>query len=659
MGKEIKGIFIKNRRGFGFVEKEDKREGERDIYISPADQKGAMTGDTVRVDLIPECYWDTDRPEGIITRIEKRSVTQVTGKYTARKNGAVVLPVNGKEAFPVRISRGDNSGAVSGDMVTAQITEYPRDGRDACGKVISVVASKDDPYADLKGIIRSKNLYFTFPSSAAAQAAAISKKGISEEEKDGRRDLRDKNIFTIDGADSKDFDDAVSIEKNSRGNYVLGVHIADVSHYVTEGSPLDEEALKRGNSVYVLNLVVPMLPASLSNGICSLNEGEDRLTLTCEMEIDTAGDIVSHDIYESVIRSKHRLVYDDISDILENGDKDLISRYRDIYDDLLLMNELYMILSKKRSARGSIDFDVDEAYIVLDEKGVPVDIRPAERRTANRLIEEFMLAANETVAEHFYWLEVPFIYRVHEKPEAKKMVELKHFLEKLNLSLKGNPAGISPQALADVLSAAEGTDCESIVKSVILKSMQKAYYGTDCGGHFGLSLKYYSHFTSPIRRYPDLFIHRVIKKQIHGQLDENEISHLASAAVEAAEKSSLTERTAMETERQAEKIKKAQYMEQFIGCKFTGIISGVTSFGFFVQLPDTVEGLVRISELNDDYYEVDDSSMLLRGELTGRTYRLGDRVRVRCVAANRYNGEVDFMVLPPKTKKKKKKGKRK
>lgn len=658
LGRIIKGVFSKNRRGFGFVEIADSQADERDIYIAPADQKGAMTGDTVTVDLIPEEYWEGTRPEGIITRIDRRNITYVTGTYFERKRYSVVLPVNEKEGIPVLVNRNDSSGAVNGDKVTAEIIKYPYRGKDAVGRVVSVIAGKDDPAGDIKALIRSKNLSFTFPEEAEHQASVIEKSGIGPEEKEGRRDLRERNIFTIDGADSKDFDDAVSVELLENGNYLLGVHIADVSHYVTEDSPLDREALKRGNSVYVLNQVVPMLPAALSNGICSLNEGVERLTLTCEMEVSPHGEVVSHDIFESVICSKHRLVYDDISDILEKGDEKLIGRYRDIYDDLLMMRDLYEILADKRNERGSIDFDVDEAYIRLDDNGIPVSVDLADRRTANRLIEEFMLLANETVAQHFYWLQLPFIYRVHEKPEAKKMAELKAFFNRLGIPLRGNPANIRPGTLSDILRSVKGTKYENVVGSVTLRSMQKACYSTDCGGHFGLSLTYYTHFTSPIRRYPDLFIHRVIKEYLHGQIDEDRMEKLAVKAVAAADISSVTERNAAEIERLAEKMKKAQYMSEYIGDIFEGIISGVTSFGFFVQLPNTIEGLVRLSELDDDFYETDESSYTITGEMTGKVYKLGDRIRVMCIAANRYSGEIDFKTVSAGRRKKKKRRKK-
>lgn len=659
MGKEKRtGTFVKNRRGFGFVELPDRKEDDKDIYIAPADQKGAMTGDIVTVDLIPQMYWDGTRPEGIITKIEKRAITEITGTFFIRRKFGMVLPANEKDGIPVSVSLKETSGAKNGDRVVAEITKYPEKGQPAHGRITSVLALRDDPYGDIKALIRSKGLFFTFPSKAQAQASAIAKAGISDEEKAGREDLRDKNIFTIDGADSKDFDDAVSIEKNEKGNYILGVHIADVAHYVTEESPLDKEALKRGNSVYVINQVVPMLPKELSNGLCSLNEGVDRLALSCEMEVTPQGEVTDHRIFESVICSKHRLVYDDVSDILEDDNKELIEKYYDISEDLSLMKELFEILSDKRTKRGSIDFDVDEAYIVLGDNGIPVDVRLASRRTANRLIEEFMLLANQTVAEHFYWLSLPFIYRVHEKPEAKKMVELKQFLSRLSIPFKADPASVHPKVLAEILEMAAETPYAGIVDTVTLRSMQKAFYSTDCGGHFGLSLTYYTHFTSPIRRYPDLFIHRVIKEHLHGTLTEERMEALASKAVEAAETSSYTERGAMELERTAEKMKKAQFMEQHVGDYFTGIISGVTKFGLFIELENTIEGLARFAEMMDDFYEVFPEQYKAVGENTKNTYELGDPVRIKVINANRFTGEIDFAIAYNKDKNKRKNKKR-
>ena len=522
------------------------------------------------------------------------------------------------------------------------ITGYPDRKNSAEGKITGILARAGEPGGDIKAIIRQRGLFFTFPSKAAAQAKAISKAGVGEQDMAGRRDLRGENIITIDGADSKDFDDAVSVKRLDNGNFLLGVHIADVSHYIGEDSPLDKEALKRGNSVYIINQVVPMLPKELSNGICSLNEGEDRLTLSVDMEITPEGDITEHNIYESVIRSKHRMVYTDVSDIIENDDRELAAKYSDIYDMLMDMKELAQILRSKREAAGSLDFDLDEAYITLDEKGVPVSVNLCERRTANRMIEEFMLAANKTVAEQFFWLELPFVYRVHEKPDAEKMQEFRTFLMGLSIRLKGEGGNIHPKALNEVLEQVAGTSYENVVNTVMLRSMKKAFYSTECEGHFGLSMKYYCHFTSPIRRYPDLIIHRIIKEYLHGGIDDERIAVLSKKTQEAAETSSVTERAAIELERDVEKMKKAQYMSYHIGESFEGVISGITGYGMYVELENTIEGLVRLDRMYDDYYDAYPEQYRIVGQRTNKVYSLGQRVSIIVSDADYYEGTIDF-----------------
>ncbi len=648
----VKGTFMKHPKGFGFVAADDAEEGSLDIFISPDDTNGAMSGDRVLVDLIPEWLWERTRPEGIISRVLERNVTEITGTFRFSKKGGIVYPADARRGMEVTIPAGETSGARDGDKVVVKILSYPDGKKKALGHVSQIIARRNEAGADIKEMIRSKGFQFTFPSSARAQAAAIEKNGISESDCRGRRDLRKKKVFTIDGASSRDFDDAVSIEKLPDGNYLLGVHIADVTHYVSENSPLDMEALKRGNSVYVLDQVVPMLPKELSNGICSLNEGVNRLCLSVDMTVDGAGKVISHDIYESVICSCHRLVYEDVSDILENGDDHLINEYEDIYDELLEMEELYRILAKARDLRGSIDFDAPEAEIELDRKGNAIDVSPVERRTANRLIEEFMLLANETVAQHFFWMDLPFIYRVHEKPEAKKMAEFKLFLEGFSIRLKSDVSNVHPKVLSDILKEIEGSRYEGVVSTVMLRSMQKAYYSNECGGHYGLSLTYYAHFTSPIRRYADLFIHRVIKESLHGSLNAERISLLSARASEAADAASGMERLALEAERDGEKMKKAEYMKKHIGEVYDGIISGIANLGFFVQLPNTVEGMVRLDSLSDDYYLADMAGYRVIGEGKKKIYALGDRVKVKCIGANVYEHTVDFVLDEQKKKKK-------
>lgn len=636
----VTGILSKHKKGFGFVIP-DEGSFDRDIFISPSDMNGAMEGDRVEVDLIPEYLWEQS-PQGIITKVTDRKLKEVAGFFDKGKKFGFVVPVDRKHNEDIYIPKKAFSGAKNGDIVVAAITGYPDRKNSAEGKITGILARAGEPGGDIKAIIRQRGLFFTFPSKAAAQAKAISKAGVGEQDMAGRRDLRGENIITIDGADSKDFDDAVSVKRLDNGNFLLGVHIADVSHYIGEDSPLDKEALKRGNSVYIINQVVPMLPKELSNGICSLNEGEERLTLSVDMEITPEGDITEHNIYESVIRSKHRMVYTDVSDIIENDDRELAAKYSDIYDMLMDMKELAQILRSKREAAGSLDFDLDEAYITLDEKGVPVSVNLCERRTANRMIEEFMLAANKTVAERFFWLELPFVYRVHEKPDAEKMQEFRTFLMGLSIRLKGEGGNIHPKALNEVLEQVAGTSYENVVNTVMLRSMKKAFYSTECEGHFGLSMKYYCHFTSPIRRYPDLIIHRIIKEYLHGGIDDERIAVLSQKTQEAAETSSVTERAAIELERDVEKMKKAQYMSYHIGESFEGIISGITGYGMYVELENTIEGLVRLDRMYDDYYDAYPEQYRIVGQRTNKVYSLGQRVSIIVSDADYYEGTIDF-----------------
>ncbi len=638
--KNLTGILSKHRRGFGFV----KCEGlEKDVFISADSMGGAMNGDEVEVDLIPEYFW-RDSPEGIITKVLNREITEVAGTFEKSKKFGFVVPDGKKFNEDIFIRKKHFSGAKKGDKVVAQIIKYPDRHNSAEGRIIEIISRAGQAGGDIKAIARNYNMRETFPSKVNAEAKAVSRRKISDEDLKNRRDLRGKKIFTIDGADSKDFDDAVSIEPLDNGNYLLGVHIADVAHYVKEDGPLDQEALERGTSVYLLDQVIPMLPKSLSNGICSLNPHEDRLTLSVDMEITADGTMVRHEIYESVINSVERLVYDDVSDLIERNDKRIAEKYAHIRDELFMMHNLAVRLSKLRHDRGSLDFDLDEAYITLDENGMPSGIGIAQRRSANKLIEEFMLLANETVAEHFYWMETPFVYRVHEKPAADKIEQLRIFLKGFGITLRGNADGIHPKAICSVLDSAKGKPGEDVVNSVTLRSMQKAFYSTSCEGHFGLALKYYCHFTSPIRRYPDLMVHRIIKQSIHEGLSDKALKHFRKKAEYAADQSSIAERKAVEAEREVEKLKKAEYISYHVGEIFDGVISGVTGFGIYVQLENTVEGLVRIDELRDDYYDYHKEKYALEGRRTGNVYRLGDEVRVIVDHVDLEKHEIDFLI---------------
>lgn len=637
------GILKKHIKGFGFVKCEDETLGS-DIFISGRDIGDAMDGDTVEVELMPPHTWK-ESPQGVIRKVTVRKLTTVAGQFQKCGKYGFVVPDGKKFSEDIYIDKKHFSGAQTGDRVVAEIIKYPTQGRSAEGNINEIISHRGESGGDIKSIARNYDMRETFPSRANAQARAIRKRGILPEDYKGRRDLRNKIIFTIDGADSKDFDDAVSIEKLDNGNTLLGVHIADVTHYVKEGDALDKEALKRGTSVYLINQVIPMLPKALSNVMCSLNPGVDRLTLSVDMEIDRQGNVVSHNIYESVINSTERLVYDDVSDMIENDDPKLFKKYAHVAPSLMAMSELAEILQAKREERGSIDFDLDESWIKLDKHGKAVDVGIVQRRSANKMIEEFMLLANETVAEHFFWMEIPFIYRVHEKPEMDRIESLKAFLRSMDIVLKGNSENIHPRTIRSVLSQAQGKPHEHVVNSVTLRSMQKAYYDTTCSGHFGLALKYYSHFTSPIRRYPDLMIHRIIKDVLKYGVSQSLIQHYDELAKVAADLSSKAERQAIEVEREVEKYKKAEYIERYIGKAFPAIISGVTSFGFYAQLDNTIEGLVHMSKLNDDWYDFSESNYALIGENTGRTYQLGDKVDVIVDSVNVSMGEIDFDVV--------------
>lgn len=615
------GIIEKHSRGFGFVRQED----DEDIFVAPSNMGGAMNGDLVEVDLLPPYLWNKSK-EGIVTKVLERNYTEVIGTFQKNKKFGFVIPDDKKNPDDIFIKKDFFRNAQNGDKVVAKIIKYPDKYGKAEGRITEIVAKRGEVGGDISAMIRTKGLFETFPSRVNAEAKYLSKQGILPEEIEGRLDLRDKKIFTIDGPTAKDLDDAVSIELLENGNYLLGVHIADVSHYVKEDSNLDKEALKRGTSVYLVNRVVPMLPKVLSNGICSLNPNEDRLTLSCIMEIDEKGQVVNHTIENSVIKSCARLVYDDVSDILEHDDPVQCEKHKEILDEIKTMGRLAQILRDKRKHQGSLDFDLDEAVIEVDEYENPIRIEVEERRTANRLIEEFMLIANETVAEHFYWMEIPFVYRVHEKPDVEKMTELRNYLANFKIAFRGNPDNVHPKMLSTIIENLAGEPYEAIVNRVILRTMKKAYYGTSCDGHFGLAFKYYCHFTSPIRRYPDLIIHRMIKAVIAGQMTESKVAKYRIDTEVAAEQSSVTERQAQELEREVEKLKKCQYMMQHIGDEFEGIVSGVTDFGVYVELPNTIEGMAFAKDLD-------------------KSYQLGQKVRIKVMDARPEDRQIDFRIL--------------
>ena len=632
----------RNRRNFGFAVPLEE-DGKGDIFLSKNDLMGALNGDTVLVQVTAEQVENgAGSREGRVVKILQRGSYRFAGTFEGSRRFGFVTDTGAGEDF--YISREDMHGARNGDRVAIKVREWPGRGRRAEGIVTEVLGPATDPEALLRSLVFQHGLRTVFPEKVLKEAEEIPAQ-IPEEEIGRRTDLRDKVIVTMDGADAKDLDDAVSVEKLSNGNYLLGVHIADVSHFVRQNSPLDREAFQRGTSVYYIDRVIPMLPEKLSNGVCSLNPQVPRLTLTCEMEIDAGGNVVSHSIYESVVQTAERLVYTDISDILENGDEALTQRYRGILPQLHLMEELAEILRKRRMKQGSIDFDLDETYIDVDGDGRVRSIGIAERRTANRIIEEFMLKANETVSEHFYWLEMPFVYRVHEQPEAEKIEALKTFLWSLGFTLKGSPDNIHPGALNDIVEKVKGKPEENVVNTVVLRSMSKAKYSEEALGHFGLGMRYYSHFTSPIRRYPDLLIHRIIKEFLRGEWNEDREDFYRGFVPEAARQSSERERAAEKMEKDADKLKMAEYMSERLGEEYEGIISGILSAGFFVELENTVEGFVRVSSLKDDYYHLEKNNYRFVGERTKKTYTLGQQVKIRVVSADIGKREVDFEIV--------------
>lgn len=674
----VTGTLRKYKKGFGFVvpalgDSLQSGFGGGDIYVAQENLKSAMDGDLVAVKLLTG-EGVRKRREGAVARILRRAHTEMVGTFYRRRGYGFLVPDDPRLTEDVFISEENRRDAQTGDKVAATILQWPEDGRNAEGAVTEIVSRKGEPGGDIKALIRQYRKTKEFSAEVQAEAEAVERclpeKTQEQWDREGRRDLRKQLVVTIDGADSKDFDDAVSVKKLDDHRFLLSVHIADVTHYVKENHPLDQEAFRRGTSIYILDQVIPMLPQELSNGICSLNPAQERLTLSVDMEIDGSGQVLRHEIYEAVIRSQERMVYDDVSDMLEfwgrwespgrrGGEAcgssvgfddpqeyrrvaELCRRYKHLRQMLLDMEELAGILRRRRQERGSIDFDLEDTHISLNEQGVPVYVGVAQRRVANKIIEDFMITANETVAEHVYWMGIPFIYRVHDRPQADRISELKRFLGRFGLVLKGSADSVHSKALSELLEQVAGMEEEQVIHTVTLRAMQKAVYSPECRGHFGLGLHYYCHFTSPIRRYPDLMIHRIIKETLRGELTEQRLAQWEKLVEQAAVQSSAAERQAQEMEREAEKMKMAEYMESRVGERFSGIISGVAQFGFFVQLENTVEGLVRAAELNDDYYEFQQSQYRLIGSRHHRVYALGDRVTVQVVRADAASREIDF-----------------
>ncbi|WP_107841455.1 ribonuclease R [Metasolibacillus meyeri] len=639
----LRGRFIGHAKGFGFVTPEE--DGMDDIFIPPYEINGALNGDTVLIRVLNES--SGDRREGTVTKIVERSKTTFVGTYQANRGFGFVIPDDKKLNMDIYVAKEDTLGAVDGHKVVVEVTAWPDEIKSASGMVTKILGHKNDPGVDILSILYKYAIPPEFPREVVDAAGQVSDE-VSEQDLIGRRDLRNEVIVTIDGADAKDLDDAVTVTKNVDGTYRLGVHIADVSHYVAEGSLLDQEAYERATSVYLTDRVIPMIPHRLSNGICSLNPQVDRLTLSCEMVIDGNGQVVQHEIFQSVINTTERMTYTDVYKILEQPDEhpELLERYEQLVPMFRQMAELAAILRQKRMGRGAIDFDFKESKVLVNEEGWPTDIVLRERTVAERLIEEFMLAANETIAEHFHWMELPFLYRIHEDPKPEKLQRFFEFVTNFGLVIKGTGNSVHPKALQEIIRSIEGMPEEPVISTMLLRSLQQAKYYPESLGHFGLSTDYYTHFTSPIRRYPDLIVHRLIRTYlINGDTSKETVFKWQQAMDEIADHTSDRERRAVEAERDTDSLKKAQFMSDKIGEEFVGMVSSVTNFGMFVELPNTVEGLVHISNMTDDYYRFDDRHMVLIGERTGRQFHIGDEITVRVTNVVIEESSIDFEVV--------------
>ena len=630
-------MFTAHARGFGFVTIEGEDE---DIFISESNTNGAIQDDVVQIALVPS---SGKRREGKVVKIVDHGLKTVVGTFEKSKTFGFVRPDNPRINMDIFVPMERSKGAVTGHKVVVELTSYGGKGKKPEGKVIEIIGHENDPGTDIMSLVRAYGLPVEFPEKVLNQAERVAK-DVTSADMAGRMDLRDWQTVTIDGEDAKDLDDAVTLTRD--GNFwQLGVHIADVTNYVQEHSALDVEALKRGTSVYLVDRVIPMLPHTLSNGICSLNQGEDRLTLSCIMKIDAKGNIVDHRIAESVINVDRRMSYTDVNKIITLKEPEKTEEYKDFVQMFFDMKEVADLLRAKRRKRGSIDFDFPETKVILDAQGHPVDIKPYDRNPATKIIEDFMLAANETVAQDYFWQEIPFVYRTHEVPDTEKIKKLSTFINNFGYHIHMGSDEVHPKELQKLLAKIEDTPVEGLISRLTLRSMKQAKYSTECTGHFGLASQYYCHFTSPIRRYPDLQIHRIIKEQLRGRLVESRITHYEQILPQVAKQSSQMERRADEAERETDKLKKTEFMEKHIGEIYEGVISGVTAWGLYVELPNTVEGLVHVSMLPGDYYYYDEAACEMRGSQTGRTYKLGEKLRVKVKFADRFTRTIDF-ILP-------------
>lgn len=651
------GSLLLNQKGFGFVKVPDNDD---EIFISSNNINNALNGDEVLIKIIDIESNNVQHQEGKIIKILKHEKDTLVGTFQNSRNFAFVVPDDKKFGTDIFISKKDFGRARNNQKVLVKITKYAQNGRKAEGKVIEVLGNKDEAGVDMLSLVKEYNLPYEFPEPVLKEAQSLDI-NITKKELEKRLDLRDKELFTIDGEDAKDLDDAVCVEKNNEGNYILGVHIADVSNYVHENSQLDKEAIIRGTSVYMMDRVIPMLPKELSNGICSLNEGQDRFALSVIMEINDKGQVVSSDIRKSIIKVTKRMSYtnvykilkyiksDNITDEYHLSDSDVeeVLKYEKYLSQFKLMDELATILKSMRKKQGSLDLDVPESKIILDENGIAVDVKKYEITFANEIIEQFMLIANETVAEKFYWMEAPFIYRVHPEPDIDKIRELNTFLCNLGYRIKANKDNIHPKAFAEVLEEVKGKPEERVVSNLILRTLKIAQYENENRGHFGIASKYYCHFTSPIRRYPDLFIHRIISKYIEKNysLSTDDIEKYTEQSAKYAKTSSEREKIAQKVERDSVDIKMAEYMQSKIGEEYEGIISNVTSFGVFVELENTVEGLIRFENLGDEYFIYDEDHKQLIGENSGTVFNIGDKIRIRVIEANKELRRISFEIV--------------
>ena len=637
--KHLRGIFQANARGFGFVTVEGEPE---DIFIGEEDMSGAMQGDEVEVAITkaPEGR----RREGKILKIVNRGTQRLVGYYQSRKNFGFVVPDNERILQDIFVPAEQSKGAVTGHKVVVELTSYGGERKKPEGRIVEILGHANDPGVDILSIVKAYDLPIEFPEKVLNQAERVAKP-VTGADMAGRKDVRDWQTVTIDGEDAKDLDDAITLTKEG-DNYILGVHIADVTNYVQENSALDREALKRGTSVYLADRVIPMLPHVLSNGMCSLNAGEDRLALSCIMTVDSKGNVIDHQIAETVVNVDERMSYTSVKKILEEHDEEECRRYQTLIPMFELMKELSEILRNRRHKRGAIDFDFPESKMVLDEDGTPLEIKAYDRNVATKIIEDFMLLANETVAEEYFWQEIPFVYRVHEAPDEEKMKKLITFIQNFGYTMhvpKGQE--IRPKEVQKLLDKIEGSQEEAMISRLTLRSMKQAKYSPDNDGHFGLATKYYTHFTSPIRRYPDLQIHRIIKDNLRGRMTESRRDHYAKILTEVTMQASSLERRADEAERETVKLKKVQYMKKFYGEEFEGVISGITKWGLYVELPNTVEGLVHVANMMDDHYDYDETHFQMVGTHTGKRYELGQKVKVRVTGCDTIARTIDFELV--------------